>query len=164
MRTIIFVAILVGCQRSAPISQASAAAGSLEASPCYELRLGTWTPATEPIHPPPRVIRLDSLQFPRPVGSTVVTRRLEPDIPTIAAILRRRGPGAGFQFWERYEADSLRLVWSTGFEGTFLLLRQSGDSLSGRAIAFVDYPHGPFPNAPVTGLRVPCMRLEQASR
>ena len=45
-----------------------------------------------------------------------------------------------WSFWEPIEADSVRLVWSTGFTGIEMRLARRSDGYSGRAENFLDYP------------------------
>jgi hypothetical protein len=77
-----------------------------------------------------------------------VGRRLSPGIPAL-------GPSGSIPpSWARIGPDSLELLWSSGYEGVFVMLREQGDSVSGNARAFTDYGSQAF--APVTGRRVPC--------
>ena len=62
------------------------------------------------------------------------------------------GPGV----WRPYvKADSLEIVWSNGFSGVSMSLAVKGDSLSGAAKTFWDFPR-PSDSSPVTGIRVSC--------
>ena len=154
---LLVVALVGACRRGGSDPRAVTTARPIQGPPCYELQLGSWTPLKEPIHVPPRVIRLDSGQLWIPG----LAGRPAPDIPSINAARARGGGRDVFQWWRRVEPDSLEILWSSGYEGTRLLLQVRGDSVSGRAVAFVH--HGwkpPFPTAPVSGWRVPCPRLD----
>ena len=62
------------------------------------------------------------------------------------------GPGTWRPISQR---DSLEIVWSNGYSGVVMQLAVRGDSLSGRAKTFWDFPR-PSDATPVHGIRVVC--------
>jgi len=150
MKVSVPVAVLIfaACGSAADGSR-SPSAPRLERSPCYALELGPWShpfpSGWAAIHIPPAIIRLD----------TSIVRRgwmqLTPNIPAIAAARRHREPA-----WRRLSEDSLHAVWSTGFSGVSLRVRQRGDSLTGQARADYDVGGPEVPVARLTGRRTAC--------
>ena len=152
-------ALLAGCRAAAVRPTTTSASDAVPQ--CYELRLEPWSPATPPLHIPPRVIRLDTaLAYPESAQPDSL-RSLEPTIPSLAQP-NQPSDRLPFQWWDVVAPDTLQLTWSGGFEGTFITLAQRGDSLIGHAVAWTDYPVNPRPRAAVAGWRVPCSRLKLA--
>lgn len=124
-RTVIgflFTVNVFGCSAddaTAPVSHA-----------CFNVSLGMWAPdLPEPLPPLPAVIRLiDSLG----VDGLEVGRKQVLSVPPENA-------GYRWAWWEQSRADSLRVVFSTGFTGVTLLLAARGDDFEGAAGAFFDF-------------------------
>jgi hypothetical protein len=117
---------------------------------CYALRTGAWTPAAgqqlHVTHSPPPIVHLDTQRVGRDVDP--VARRVTPHIPALS-----RG-GFLAPSWTPVPPDSLQLMWSSGYEGVVVRLRERGDSVDGAARTFTDY--GAQALAPVHGWRVAC--------
>jgi hypothetical protein len=148
LRAVILLPFLLACTSRAPDDVASSAASDTWPR-CYVLRTGGWKPPPgqrlHVTHPPPPIVHLDTQRVGRDIER--VTRRLAPHIPALT-----RGPLA--PSWVRFAQDSLELVWSSGYEGVVVRLRERGDSVDGTARTFTDY--GAQALAPITGWRVPC--------
>jgi hypothetical protein len=153
VRAVILILLLVGCTSPQPDSAASSTTSDSWPR-CYALRTGAWTPPPgQPVHvthAPPQIVHLDTQQVGRDVERVARRRRLAPHIPALS----RGGflaPG-----WVRVAPDSLELMWSSGYEGLRVVLRERGDSVEGSARTFTDY--GAEALAPVTGWRIACPR------
>lgn len=106
---------------------------------CYDLTLGAWRPALEEGLPAlPRTVRLLDER-----GTSVLED----------GRLLARAVGAPLDyrwaFWE-VRADTLRVVFSTGFTGAELRLQRRGTRLVGEAQAFYDYVPNPGNRAAAT--------------
>jgi hypothetical protein len=150
VRAGIVLLALVACT-SQPPEDASQNATSDTWPRCYALRTGEWSPPPgqqlDVTHVPPPAIRLDTSRVEGAIER--VGRRLTPGIPELSL------SGSIIPSWARVAPDSLELLWSSGYEGVFVMLREQGDSVRGSARAFTDYGSQAF--APVTGRRVPCL-------
>jgi hypothetical protein len=150
MRVIWLLPLLAGCAGAAGQPRIPAA----EWPACFALQLGEWSPASPTIlavaHAPPPIIRLDTLRAAGAVDST--GRTLSPGIAKLAG--RHGSP-----YWVWMGQDSLRLQWSSGYEGLFVDLALQADSVAGIARTWTDY--GAKAQAPVTGRRVACPRASR---
>jgi hypothetical protein len=122
---------------------------------CYRLTLGTWSPPLRSqdwpaSQTPPQRFELEA---------TIVKLWLPKDTVWVvrpsSLVARDRMPAN----WRYISADSIAVVWSTGFTGVFLRLRVVGDTLRGEATTFHDaHIEGepPDPRAPVVAVRDTC--------
>jgi hypothetical protein len=117
---------------------------------CYRLDVGPWQPSLAPnaaFHRIPPVIRLDTLFWEH--GA----RRVEPPMSYPFHGEMPRTP-----YWKA-SGDTVRLVWSDGFNPTVLKLVRRRDDLVGEAVAESDYrpsPEPPLPRATVTAHSLSC--------
>jgi len=97
---------------------------------CFSVSLGSCAPdLSEPLPPPPGAIRLtDSLG----ADGLESGRTLVSAVPTAAESYR-------WSWWEQRGADSLHIVFSTGFTGITLHLVRRGNDFEGSASAFFDF-------------------------
>jgi hypothetical protein len=122
---------------------------------CYRLEVGTWSPPLRAqdwpaSQTPPQRFQLDtnvvSLWLPKDTVWAVRPRSL---------VSRDRMPAT----WRYISADSVAMVWSTGFTGVYLRLRIVGDTLRGLATTFHDaHTDGepPDPRTSVVAVRDSC--------
>ena len=97
---------------------------------CFSLSLGTWTPdLPEALPPVPAAIRLTDS-----AGTDgLESGRLQiAAIPAVAESYR-------WSWWEQRTADSIGVVFSTGFTGVSLRLARRGNDFEGSASAFFDF-------------------------
>lgn len=127
---------------------------------CYAFRPYQWSRTVDPIaarrHTPPDTFRLYFERGPEPpehdnmneAGRLLVRPRLD--------VLRGNASGSG-AFWLDWNADSVRIVWTNGVEGAWVVARPHGKGLAGRLQWFQDaLGPEPFPSAKVTMDRVVC--------
>ena len=96
---------------------------------CYQLQLGTWSPAPEQFIAPPARVELSAVMGNNGLenGRTVV----------------RGANGASNDYrWSWWQADGggVLIVFSTGFTGLRFELTQNGGTLRGRGETFADHP------------------------
>ena len=131
MRRISVVMMAAACV--AGCSSATKEATFDEPAGCYDLALGAWDGTAEEVLPLPASIELRS-EF----GSDVLENwrlLLRPNPDTEQRSYR-------WAWWEEVEADSLRLIWSTGFTGIEMRVGRRADGYVGFAENFLDYPGG----------------------
>ena len=112
----------------------------------YALALGVWDGVADEVLPLPAVIELRE-----ELGSDA----LEQDRRLLRPFPDTDDRSYRWSFWEPIEADSLRLVWSTGFTGIQMRVARRADGYAGRAESFLDYP-GNTARAPATLARRDC--------
>ncbi|MBC7789382.1 MAG: zf-HC2 domain-containing protein [Anaerolineae bacterium] len=116
---------------------------------CYEIRLGTWTPALTLgadevyITPPPQIV-LDTLSAVAPADPSRF--RVLPVLDT---------PGRDYADWLALTADSLRVTWTTGLHGLTMHLKLENRVLSGFATTFWNFDRK-SQRSEVTGKRIVC--------
>jgi len=149
----ICILVVVGSACAAASRLDYVAAGS---STCYRLELGAWSgpfPSGSPtLHQVPEAIRLDTVSLPAMPWPGHYQRAAPSQAP------RNGRPERFPPHWRLFAQDSLEIIWTTGFGGVTLRLRQAHDALSGAAYAFNDV-EGPGivqPTAPVKGTRIDC--------
>jgi hypothetical protein len=130
------------------VSKAPATASHTVAG-CYELTVGEWSPADRnpAYHRIPRRIRLDTLPASRD-GGWVLS-------PNIAFPYHGAFPGT--PRWSLV-ADTLRFLWSNGYQVTIVTLQQQGSLWTGEAVAESDerVAGAPLPRAQVAARRTAC--------
>lgn len=135
-----------------PPTPAAASILARDAPRCYQLR------AIRNLYYASPQIRLETTPVSDPLrgfvrdSSWALTRL---DAQGAAIVDQRRHP---ILYWTAASPDSIRIVISTGFTGSTLVVGAGGgDTLRGRAVAFHDV--GPTSNdaGPVTLVRVPCV-------
>ncbi|MGH7476121.1 MAG: serine hydrolase [Longimicrobiales bacterium] len=123
---------------------------------CHVLELGSWAPSfaearpgdTETMHVVPDTVRL----FDR-----AGTHAAEAPNPLLRPRNSKESVPFRHAYWRPVAADSITLVWSTGFVGTAVELKREGDVWRGRANSFTDVMDGrPRPSAPATLRRIAC--------
>ena len=119
---------------------------------CYHLRLGAWSKPVDRGFVPPPVFRLDSALA---VKAASVARKVEPQF------LHTRGP---WPLWFVDHGDTIQVIWSTGFQGVALSLKEQGDTLRGIAHTFTDVVGlMASPQASATAVRVNCRIMDSPS-
>jgi hypothetical protein len=114
---------------------------------CYDITLGAWDqPPEEGVLPVPGRIILKEER-----GTDV----LETDRMLVRPYPESEPRSYRWSWWEPFEGDSIRLVWSTGFSGIQMALGRSGADYRGVARNFLDFPIDES-TAPVTLDRFPC--------
>ena len=94
---------------------------------CYSLSLGAWSKTPEASPPPGELRLLDSLGTDGMERNQKLVRNLNPDSTT-----------RYWMWWDHRLADSLRLVFSTGFVGVVVDVERHETTWDGRASAFTD--------------------------
>ena len=117
---------------------------------CYNLTVGDWSPVdiNAAYHRIPPLIHLDTARAAFGRG-----RVLKPNIT-----YPYHGAMPGTPNWN-ITGDTLRLVWSNGFQPTIVKLANRDSVRAGEAIAESDahpMPPPPLPRAPVLARRTPC--------
>lgn len=130
---------------------------SAAAAGCWALALGPWSPAAalSPAYsPPPRMV-LDTVRAPELPWEEALQVRPMPGVPPTRHDVA---------YWMPVGSDSVRVVWSTGFDGVALHLAVRGDTLRGRAVEFSDArdPEQPGPTAAAAAVRISCAPAAEA--
>lgn len=144
--------------------------GAGDATGCYRLTVGPWTPNTVVVPAVPYRIVLDAHVEARVGPDSLPRRRLHPAVdrvslqrllgPIVIAGARPPVSGPRIAFWVQ-NRDSIRAIWPGG--GDSLHIEATSDSQSFRGIirrsSFLRRAY----EAPVTGVRIPCGRAERAN-
>ena len=146
-------AVLLPLVFSAMGSSASAQDYSVterEVAGCYHLDLSPWSrpldPADSSSQQPPERVELQ-----HELGSEIFENGKLMLRPTTTG----HRPQRAWSWWEVISADSVRLVWTTGFAGSEARLLIEGDSLMGEIRTFVDF-HNDNAKAALIARPVPC--------
>lgn len=119
---------------------------------CYDVTLGEWSPllssANAPRQTPPSSVRLTAELGDDDDGP------FERDRALVRPVLEEgHTPSA---YWLRRGDDAVHVVWTGGFSGVRLELRETDDGLRGTAEAFTDVAGVERPTAEVTLRPVDC--------
>jgi hypothetical protein len=125
------IAIFCAAATVAACSESASGPSFQQPEGCYDLLVGPWNGVADEVLLLPPAIELRA-----ELGTDVLERdrRLVRPFPDTGNRSYR------WSWWEPIEADSIRLIWSTGFTGIEMRLARRSDGYLGRAENFLDYP------------------------